>query len=315
MNKGGRFDEKPDVVIDLPQLESGFKLRLCDLNGDGIADFLATSESTAVLLVSQQGKLEYRAQTIQTTRVANIACGDFTGRGRIDCILGGRFINNFQVLTQAPDGQFRPGRQYTTGSLYFDMECVDVNGDGRPDVLLSNGDIFLRRPDGALPDAPSLQLRRPGTGWTYMAVGDFNGDKRPDVLLLSQSPDGEKVARLGVFYNTGDAAKPFTVEPSAVMDLPLERGLLRDGPTVGDFNGDGVADVVLAGGQSREAIILLGEAGLGLDLKRKVVVPLDFSLHHDTKLGLADFTGDGKADLAAFGTSTTGAAGVYIRRQ
>jgi len=44
------------------------------------------------------------------------------------------------------------------------MESVDVNGDGLPDVLLSDGDIFLRLPNGALPDAPSLQMRRPGSG-------------------------------------------------------------------------------------------------------------------------------------------------------
>ena len=38
-----------------------------------------------------------------------------------------------------------------------------------------------------------------------------------------------------VFTNTGDREKPFATEPTAVFDLGLE-GLLRDGPTVGDWN-------------------------------------------------------------------------------
>ena len=43
LNKGGRLAEQPDAVIELPQLETGFKLRICWLNGDHMADFLATS--------------------------------------------------------------------------------------------------------------------------------------------------------------------------------------------------------------------------------------------------------------------------------
>ena len=39
------------------------------------------------------------------------------------------------------------------------------------------------------------------------------------------------------------------------------------------------------------------------------------AVHHDTKLGLADFTGTGKAAVAAFGASAVGAPDVYIRRR
>jgi hypothetical protein len=198
--------------------------------------------------------------------------------------------------------------------MYFDLELADVNGDGRADLLLSSGDVLLRRPEGSLPEAPSFRLPLPGAGWPYLAVGDFNGDKRRDVLLLAQPPEGEKAARLSLFCNTRDPRRPFDGTPSAAFELPLERSLLRDGPTVGDFNGDGAADVVIAAGQGTQAIVLLGAAD-GLNPKRTVVVSLDFILHHDTKLGLGDFTGTGKVAVAAFGTSAVGVPGVYVKLQ
>ena len=314
LNKGGHFAEQPDALVDLPQLETALKLRVCHLDGDRVADFLATSESTAVLLLSQDGKLAYHAQVLSTSRAATIACTDLNGDGRTDCVLGGRFVSGFQTWLQTDEGQFRLGRQYKTESMYFDMELVDVDGDGQPDLLLSNGAVFLRRPDGSLPEAPTFRLALPGSGWPYLAVGDFNGDKRPDVLLLAQPPEGKKSARLALFRNTGDRQRPFADQPDPAFELPLERGLLRDGPTTGDFNGDGVADVAVAAGQGTQAIILLGGTN-GLDAKRKVVVPLDFIVHHDTKLGLADFSNTGKATVAAFGTSAVGVPAVYIKRR
>jgi hypothetical protein len=181
-------------------------------------------------------------------------------------------------------------------------------------LLLSNGEVFLRRPDASLPEAPSFRLPLPGPGWPHLAVGDFTGDKRPDVLLSAQPPEGEKAAQFAVFCNTGGPHQPFADEPSTVFELPLERSLLRDGPTVGDFNSDGLADVVIAAGQGAQAIVLLG-APDGLDAKRAVVLALDFILHHDTKLGLGDFTGAGKSAVAAFGVSAVGAPGVYVKRR
>ncbi len=314
LNQGGRFAEQADAIVELPQLDTGFKLRLCQLNGDRTVDFLATTESEAVLLLSRQEKLAYEAQTISIPRAATIACDDFNDDGRTDCVVGSRFVDGFQIWLQSEDGRFRTGRQFKTGRMYFDLELADVNADGRADVLLSNGEVFLRQSDGGLPDEPSCTLPPPGAGWPYLAVGDFDGDKRLDVLLLAQPPEGETTARLALYSNTGDLQRPIADKPNALFDLPLERGLLRDGPTVGDFNADVRADVVVAAGQGTRAVVLLG-GDKGLDANRQVVVPFDFILHHDTKLGLADFTGTGKAAIAAFGTSAVGAPGVYIRQR
>ncbi len=42
---------------------------------------------------------------------------------------------------------------------------------------------------------------------------------------------------------------------------------------------------------------------------------VDYRLHFDTRIGVADFNSDGRADLAGFGTSTVGASAIYIRPQ
>ena len=90
--------------------------------------------------------------------------------------------------------------------------------------------------------------------------------------------------------------------------------MLRDGPTVADWNADGVPDLVLPAARREGAVILLGGPG-GLTPDRTVAVTLDYVAHFDTKFGVADFNGDGRPDLAGFGTTKVGVPGVYIRLQ
>jgi hypothetical protein len=63
------------------------------------------------------------------------------------------------------------------------------------------------------------------------------------------------------------------------------------------------------------ACVLAGSASDGLDPRRAVSITLDYTPHFDTRFGVADFNGDGRADLAGFGPSAVGATGVYIRLQ
>jgi hypothetical protein len=125
--------------------------------------------------------------------------------------------------------------------------------------------------------------------------------------MLSYGQHGKTVAR--VYYNRG-AAVPFAEKPDAV--LTLETGakkappsLLRDAPVVADWNGDGIADLIVGRGQHDEVQILLGGRN-GLDAKRSETIALDYRVHYETGLYAGDFNGDGVADLAAFGYTLTG---------
>jgi hypothetical protein len=125
-----------------------------------------------------------------------------------------------------------------------------------------------------------------------------------------------------VFYNRGNAARPFAERPDAVIPLGPAKdkksapSLLRDAPVVCDWDGDGIADLVVGKGQSNEVLVLFGGRG-GLSAKRSRTIALDYRVHYETGLYAGDFNGDGRSDLAAFGYTLTGVGwngptGAYI---
>ena len=68
---------------------------------------------------------------------------------------------------------------------------------------------------------------------------------------------------------------------------------------MGDLNGDGFDDLILGKAKTRSVLILLGGPS-GLSPSRTISPKIEFLLHHETSLRLADFDADGDADLAAF---------------
>jgi glyoxylase-like metal-dependent hydrolase (beta-lactamase superfamily II) len=312
LNKEGKFAEAPDAEIDLPDLGRGWKLGLVHLGKNKTADLVASSEGQTMVLLSQPEPLKFRVVPIPgTIRAAQFLTGDFSGKGRTDLLVGSRFVGAFGIASQAEDGTFRLRQAKPLAKGYFDIALADVNGDKREDLLLSNGDGFLRQPDGSLAETPSFHFNTPqGTdaGWTFMGAGDFDGDGWPDVAFITNVKDG---ALVWLYRNTRNPQEPFAKEPSATFMVP---GAVvgRDGPTVGDWNGDGAADLILGAQDKRGARILTGSPQDGLSAQRVISLPLDYEPFYDAKLVVADFNGDGRPDLAGFGPSAVGAVGVYI---
>ncbi len=315
LNTGAKFAESPNAVVELPELSQGWKLRMLRRGGGKTADFFVSSQDRAILLHCRQGRLEFEAVPLQVTRGSQVATGDFNGDGKSDLVIGSRFVSGYSVACRREDGTFQIRQTKVPAKTYLDIELVDVNGDRREDLLTSCGDVFLRRPDGSLAETPSFHLTPPAgepQGWAFMAAADFDNDGSTDVALLAHGQDGTIV---WLYRNTRNAQEPFRGEPSAKFVVP-DAIVSRDGPTVADFNGDGVADLILLARDKPPGVrILAGSPTGGLSPKRVVAVKLDYEPHFDTRLGVADFNGDGRLDLAGFGRSPTGAVGVYIRLQ
>ena len=314
LNKGGSFGAA-DVVLDLPDwLRAGdSRLLIGHVNKDRVADLFVHGRSRggdrATLFMSRADKLQYRPVEIrQSVRTSRIGPADFNGDGLTDLVLLNRFAAD-QIAYQSRAGTFRSVRAEWRNGM--DLRLVDVNGDGKKDLVTSGGDVLLRRPNGSL--APPLQLEAPKE-WTWVAAGDFDKDGRVELVLLTQakSQDGGVEARL--FENTGRAARPFAAKPTRRFGIP-GAAVLRCGPIVADWNGDGIADVILAASGRKGALIIPGRAGRGLEPARAVRIRFDYQVHHDMPMSVADFNGDGKPDLAAFAHSHRTVPGVFIRFQ
>jgi hypothetical protein len=120
-------------------------------------------------------------------------------------------------------------------------------------------------------------------------------------------------AMAAVFYNTGDPREPFHAAPDSQIDLGIQFDQIRDGPTVADYNGDGIDDLILGHSQREDVLIIPGSRAAGLDRKNDIHIKLDYRLHYDTKIGLLDLDGSGRKSIAGFGYSLVGAGGIYVR--
>ena len=113
--------------------------------------------------------------------------------------------------------------------------------------------------------------------------------------------------RLAVFSGTNDPRQPFPNQPQVISIA--EPAFNKDGPTVADWNGDGIADLIVP---MEDGAVVVPGSPRGLDPARRTVIRLDYQPHGDTRLAVADFNGDGKPDLAGWGPSSVGATAVYV---
>ena len=227
--------------------------------------------------------------------------GDFDGDGKLDLVETNPTPGNgnLSLLLGNGDGTFQPATNYTVGTTPVAVAVADLDGDGKPDVIVANRNsvnisVLLNTGTGTL--KPAVDYPTPTTGTPEsIAIGDFNGDGLPDIAVAISGINATSIA---IFINNGNGAfQPYISIPSGFSSSAIIHVVAAD------FDGDGNADLAVTDGATLSVLLASGKTafqsktylvGAGAAINGTVVVA---DLNGDLKPDLVTSSRDGLAVL------------------
>ncbi|MGQ0553487.1 MAG: FG-GAP repeat domain-containing protein [Planctomycetota bacterium] len=259
-----------------------------DLDSDGRQDFVVSHElagQLSVRLGDGTGAFPGGSTVACSGFPAQPVLADVSGDGTLDLVVARigppAGSGNVALLVGTGLGTFSPPSFFGPSSSSVDLDCADLNLDGRADVVnVMVGDVSFVLLSTGLGFVPGLPIFHPaGSSPTCLALGDLNGDSRADLVV------GFQTELYGVRTFLGDGAGGFG-SASPTPFLPSSRAL-----ALGDVDADGHLDVVVAA--ETEVNVLLGD-GTGF-LVPTLSLPMGPAV---SELTLADLNADGHLDIA-----------------
>jgi hypothetical protein len=120
-----------------------------DVNGDGIADIIDTSENESaqepifITLANADGTFRTRKQLAYQRTVGfpgQVRVRDLDGDGHPDIIVSDLVSGTLHVYRGNGAGDFAAGIAIDAGGPVYVFDLADVNGDGYPDIVTANND-------------------------------------------------------------------------------------------------------------------------------------------------------------------------------
>jgi hypothetical protein len=261
---------------------------VADVNGDGKPDVVVANAGVigcgvGVLLGNGDG-------TFQTPLVYcsgglfadSVAVADVNGDGNPDLLVAnlcadqtsdcsGSGESGVGVMLGNGDGTFQSAVTYSSGGSFIQSIAVaDVDGDGRPDLMVANlcpllqaarcpgttlngtAGVLLNNGNGTF--GPVVAHNSGGFQTFSIAVADVNSDGNPDLVVvsscISSTNCGTGVA--GVLLGNGGGGFGRAVTYRSASSVPFSG-------TVADVNGDHKPDLLMASGGSVDALLGNGD--------------------------------------------------------
>ncbi len=261
--------------------------RVAEVDGDGAPDLVLSTIFDGIRAVRGDGLGGILGvQAVAGGVFADLAVADFDGDGLDEVVLVPSSGTGVQVLLDV-GGSYVAGPVLATDLRPLVAAVADLDLDGTLDVAVGQADsprviaFHGLAGGGFLPgvDVPAVE------GPVALALGDVDADGWPDVASASDV-FGDR--RVGVAPSDGAGGYEPLVEMLA--DLELFPG---DSLVIGDVNGDGIGDVLLALREQGFAVFA-GEAGL--PPRPPVIFATTLPCQ---SLSLLDGDDDGDLDVAA----------------
>ncbi|MCX6923738.1 MAG: VCBS repeat-containing protein [Verrucomicrobia bacterium] len=288
----------PDARFRLESIPSEKRISglvVADLNGDGRPDLAYYGDPRELIVVYNQGNNSWSAPkrwAIDDGLLSqNALCtGDLNGDCRTDLVLLGE--NCVYLLAQKEDHTLGEPQKIPVSGTVKSIQVVDIDGDGRSDLLLVNWEdrspfrFRLQKQDGSL--GPELYF-------STAPIRSYTADNLEE---------NQKIQVVTIAQNSGRAQiSEFTRKPAEMLSGSFRQGQLqvwplsrtekaRRGLLWADVNGDGRRDLLVAEPESGQISIYFQQPDGSLATPRTFP-----SLAGISDLAVADWNGDGKPEV------------------
>jgi glucose/arabinose dehydrogenase len=282
-----------------------------DFNADGKLDLFTAnqiSNNVSVLLGKGDGTFAPAATYGAVPGSHEAVSADIDGDGDLDIAVTGWGSNLVRTMKNNGNGTFGNFTDYNVDTTaHHSLQLADFNGDGRPDLAVTNYlttsiSVLLNLNNGT-GNFGSATRYTAGDGPHSMRAGDLNGDGKIDLVTANESSND-----VSVLLGNGNGAFAPVVNYAT--------GSVPKGVAIGDINGDGKLDLATAntagnypdqdnpGGNTISVLLGNGNGTFG--------APTAYTTGRTPfSLNIADFNGDGSADIASANWHTNN-AGVLL---
>jgi len=240
-----------------------------------------------------------------------VAIGDLDGDGKPDFVVTNNADSSISIFRNTGTGDslststFAPPVILTTGRGPWGIAVADIDGDGKLDIVVSNGNggtisVFRNAGSSGSITASSFAPRVDfatgggGGGGYGIAIADLDGDGKPDVVVTNHFANSISILR-----NTSGIG---SVAFAATVDLST--GAIPYGVAVGDLDGDGKPDIVVANSGIDSLSIFRNTSSSGsisaASFAPKISLPASGT---PDAVALVDVNADGKPEIVSANTS------------
>lgn len=279
-------DGRPDIAI----VDGGYPSNLLIFRNNGLTNQISFDAPVSFFT----GNAPY-----------GIAVGDIDGDGKLDIVVTNSAVVStvaiYKNVSTPGNINFAVPLQAFTGSTPFAVAIADLDGDGKPDIVVGNFNsssisIFRNTSSNGNISVNTEVVLATAANPSSLELADIDGDGKTDIIVGNSGADP-----VNVFRNMSN--------PGVLLFTPVSGAITIGGQisrAPGDLDGDGKPDVVLIG-TGDTVSVLLNNSIPGIFGFAK---PVNFTIPSiPANITVSDLDGDGKPDIAVGSAENDG---IYI---